>query len=352
MATTTGGFSSEGLGLEARTLELESLSHKDAIEIGEIALDLGFERGLGIAVEVRLKELTVFHASLPGSTPENDSWIARKARVVLATGNSTMYERVLAEEQGIDWYAVKGLPEETHAIHGGGLPLNVKGMGCVGILLISGLPQVQDHLLGVEVLTEFLARNDVDFIDGISTDAFGLMARKELERDGVGLALSLSSDKPTCTATVTLDAHGSASYEFLIDGTATFDFAHSWLPDPERLKPSVLHIGTLVTIVEPASSILYDWAVKTAEFAPIVFDPNVRTSVVGDHKAYRAAVEKWVEISSVIKLSDDDISWLCDLLCRWITGTSTKRSSAPRSNCCRNYRFTCWRSASTIARIS
>ena len=84
MATTTGGFSSEGLALESRTLELESLSHKDAIEIGEIALDLGFDRGLGIAVEVRLKEWTVFHASLPGSTGENDSWIARKARVVLA----------------------------------------------------------------------------------------------------------------------------------------------------------------------------------------------------------------------------------------------------------------------------
>ena len=152
--------------------------------------------------------------------------------------------------------------------------------------------------------------HDVDFIDGISTDAFGVMARKELERDGVGLALSLSSDKPTCTATVTLDAHGAASYEFLIDGTATFDFAHSWLPDPERLKPSVLQIGTLVTIVEPAASILYDWAVKTAEFAPIVFDPNVRISVVDDRSAYRAAVEKWVEISSVIKLSDNDISWL------------------------------------------
>ena len=152
--------------------------------------------------------------------------------------------------------------------------------------------------------------HDVDFIDGISTDAFGVMARNELERDGVRLALSLSSDKPTCTATVTLDAHGSASYEFLIDETATFDFAHSWLPDPERLKPSVLHIGTLVTIVEPAATVLYDWAVKTAEFAPVVFDPNVRTSVVGDRIAYRAAVEKWVEISSVIKLSDDDISWL------------------------------------------
>ena len=158
MGQTTGGFSSQGLALEARTLELASLSQKQAIEIGQIAMELGFDRGLTIAVQVQLKDWVVFHASLPGSTPENDSWIARKARVVLATGNSTMYERVLAEEQGIDWYAVNQLPEETYAVHGGGLPLNVKGFGCMGILLISGLPQVQDHLLGVEILTEFLAR--------------------------------------------------------------------------------------------------------------------------------------------------------------------------------------------------
>ncbi len=168
--------------------------------------------------------------------------------------------------------------------------------------------------------------HNVDFIDGISTDAYGVSARKELERDGVGLALSLVSEKPTCTATVTLDAQGSASYEFLIDGTATFDFAASWLPDPERLKPSVLHIGTLVTIVEPASTVLFDWAVKCTELAPIVFDPNVRSSVVGDREKYRQAVEKWVSIASVVKLSDDDISWLYadesmdEVAKRWIAG--------------------------------
>ena len=167
---------------------------------------------------------------------------------------------------------------------------------------------------------------EVDFIDGISTDAYGVAARKELERDGVGLSLALCSDKPTCTATVTLDSKGSASYEFLIDGTSTFDFNDSWLPDPERLKPSILHIGTLVTIVEPASTTLFNWAIKCAEFAPIVFDPNVRSSVVGDPEKYRLAVEKWVGISSVIKLSDDDISWLYpdesmdEVAKRWIAG--------------------------------
>jgi fructokinase len=167
---------------------------------------------------------------------------------------------------------------------------------------------------------------DVDFIDGISNDAYGITARKELARDGVGLGLALTSDKPTCTATVTLDAAGSASYEFLIDGTATFDFNSSWLPDPERLKPSVLHIGTLATIIEPGSSVLYDWAVKTAEFAPVVFDPNVRPSVLGDRDKYRAAVEKWVEIASVVKLSDDDLAWLYpaesadEVANRWLAG--------------------------------
>jgi fructokinase len=152
--------------------------------------------------------------------------------------------------------------------------------------------------------------HDVHFIDGISSDEFGQMSRKELLDDEVKLDLALNSDKPTCTAEVTLAPNGSASYVFTIDGTATFDFNNSWLPDASRLKPKVLHIGTLVTIIEPASSVLYDWAVKVNEFAPIVFDPNIRPSVVGDRGRYAAAVEKWAAISSVIKLSDDDVKWL------------------------------------------
>jgi fructokinase len=169
----------------------------------------------------------------------------------------------------------------------------------------------------------------MDFVGGISTDAYGQMARKELERDGVGLGLSLESSKPTCTATVHLDKAGSATYTFVIDGTATFDFSPSWLPDPERLKPSVLHIGTLATVVEPGAAVLFDWAVKCAEFAPIVFDPNVRPSFLGDRKKYCQAVEKWVGISSVVKLSDEDIAWLYpdesidEVAHRWLEGETS-----------------------------
>jgi fructokinase len=152
--------------------------------------------------------------------------------------------------------------------------------------------------------------HDVQFIDGISSDQYGQMSRKELLDDEVKLDLALKSDKPTCTAEVTLAADGSGSYVFTIDGTATFDFSHSWLPDPSRYKPQVLHIGTLVTVIEPGADVLYDWAIRVAEFAPIVYDPNIRPSVMGDRDRYQASVEKWVAISAVIKVSDDDVEWL------------------------------------------
>ncbi len=152
--------------------------------------------------------------------------------------------------------------------------------------------------------------HDVQFIDGISTDEYGVAARKELLDDEVKLDLALISDKPTCLAIVSLDANGGASYEFKIDGTATFDFDLKWLPDPSRYKPQVLHIGTLVTVIQPGADVLYDWAMQVAEFAPIVFDPNIRPSVMGDRDLYEAAVEKWAALSSVIKVSDDDMAWL------------------------------------------
>lgn len=155
---TTGGFTSEQLQLEEQILVLPHLDIKDAVEIGEIAVGLARADGLAVSIEVMLGTWTVFHTALPGAKPDQPSWIARKARVVIATGHSTIHERVRAEELGIDWYADHDLPEDTHAIHGGGLPLNVSGQGLQGVLLISGLPQVEDHLFGIRVITEFLAR--------------------------------------------------------------------------------------------------------------------------------------------------------------------------------------------------
>lgn len=159
---TTGDFSSEELANTEVHLQLPALDVEAALRIGEIALGIARTRRLPMAIEVRIGEWIVFHAALPGTDSGNDSWIARKARVVALTGHSSMHERVKAEEAGVDWYAVNNVPESDYAIHGGGFPLIVAGAGHQGTLLISGLPQVEDHVIAEEIVSTYLAEKRGD----------------------------------------------------------------------------------------------------------------------------------------------------------------------------------------------
>jgi len=151
---------------------------------------------------------------------------------------------------------------------------------------------------------------NTQFIDGISTDGYGQMAKDDLVTSGVKLDYVKYSDKPTCLAIVSLSESGSASYEFVIENTATFDFTAKWLPNPQTERPALLHIGTLATVIEPGASALFDWAQSVANVAPIVFDPNIRPAVISDRELYVKQVEKWVSISSAVKVSDEDLKWL------------------------------------------
>ena len=186
----------------------------------------------------------------------------------------------------------------------------------VGEVLIDLIPDADQHLAivggGPANTAKALAKLGVKtyFIDGISNDEYGQIAKAELLSANVLLDYAQFSNKPTCTAKVTLSKSGSASYEFIIENTATFDFSDQWLPDPQSLKPSLLHIGTLATVIEPGASVLFKWAQSVANIAPIVFDPNIRPAVLGNRDAYVKKVEKWVAISSVVKVSDEDLYWL------------------------------------------
>ena len=141
------------------------------------------------------------------------------------------------------------------------------------------------------------------FIGGISNDTYGLSIQAELS--DVDLGLSLRSELPTALAIVSLDERGSATYEFKLEGSATFDFSRDWLPNS---APEVLYLGTLATVIEPGASELFEWASGLG--APIIYDPNVRPSVLGDRDEYRKKVLTWASIAKVVKLSEEDLNWL------------------------------------------
>jgi fructokinase len=185
-----------------------------------------------------------------------------------------------------------------------------------GEVLIDLIPNGNKHLAvvggGPANTAKALAKLGVrtQFISGISNDHYGQMAKNELISDKVLLDYAHFSKKPTCTAKVTLSKSGQALYEFVIDGTATFDYSPSWLPNPQVLKPAILYIGTLATIIEPGASILFKWSKNVAKIAPLVFDPNIRSTVLEDKVEYIKKVEKWLEISSMVKASSEDLIWL------------------------------------------
>jgi len=157
---TTGGFNSKELLALEDELVLAVFTNKEAVEIGECVVKIAHEKNLPIATRVYIGDWVVFHVSLPGSDAENDRWMGRKVRTVAAKGHSSMCLRILAEEAGIaekDWYVQNNLAESDHAIHGGAFPLRVDGVH-VGTVVVSGIPQAEDHQLAVAGLREFLAR--------------------------------------------------------------------------------------------------------------------------------------------------------------------------------------------------
>lgn len=155
--STTGGLTPEELQEEELRLVLPSLSEDDALDLGALVTATARERGLPVAVEVRRCGRVLYRAALPGTTPDNDDWLARKARVVERYGRSTLAVRVGFEARGTTFEDATGLSPLEYAAHGGGFPLAVEGTGVVGFLGVSGLPQVEDHALVVECLQRFLA---------------------------------------------------------------------------------------------------------------------------------------------------------------------------------------------------
>lgn len=150
-------ISPEALLDEEARLALPSLDEADALAIGRLLLARADARSLAVTIEIRRGARVVFRAARPGTTADNDAWIAGKAAVVERFGHSSMYLRRRYEVDGTTFEAATGLTRPAYAAHGGGFPLVVLGTGPVGVALVSGLPQAEDHALIVECLQAYLS---------------------------------------------------------------------------------------------------------------------------------------------------------------------------------------------------
>ena len=127
-----------------------------ALQLGIALVELAWAEALPVVIDIRTPDRTLFHAALPGSSPDNDDWARRKSNAALRFHKSSL--RVGTELRAKDRsLAYQGLPAADFADHGGAVPVRVAGVGVVAVATVSGLPQRDDHALVVRAMDQMLA---------------------------------------------------------------------------------------------------------------------------------------------------------------------------------------------------
>ncbi|WP_309484482.1 heme-degrading domain-containing protein [Streptomyces himalayensis] len=142
---------------QERRLVLKQFTHDDAWALGSLLVELARSRNAPVAIDIRRGGQQLFHAALPGSTPDNDAWIDRKRRVVERYGCSSYLVGSRFRAKGTTFEDSSRLDPDVYAAHGGAFPILIEGAGVIGTVVVSGLPQVEDHAMVVEALERFLA---------------------------------------------------------------------------------------------------------------------------------------------------------------------------------------------------
>ena len=139
-------------------LQFSGFTNDDAWDLGSALVAVARRDGAPVAVDVSRHGHQLFHAALPGTSPDNDSWIERKTRVVHRFGHSSLYVRQASIERGTTFEEEFGLDPALYAAHGGAFPVVVRSVGPVGAVVVSGLPQLEDHRMVVAAIRAHLGR--------------------------------------------------------------------------------------------------------------------------------------------------------------------------------------------------
>lgn len=139
-------------------------------------------------------------------------------------------------------------------------------------------------------------------LTSVGDDERGALIERHLGSAGVTLLPRSKSPGRTASATATLDADGSASYEFDI----------SWqLPPVHPAEfPKVLHTGSIASFLAPGASAVKSLLERAHRECLVSYDPNIRPALLGSHAEALAVFEDLAPLTDVVKLSDEDAQWL------------------------------------------
>jgi uncharacterized protein (UPF0303 family) len=144
--------------LEEEELQFSQFNEETAWRLGGQLVETALSKNLPVTIDIMRGTHQLFHASLRGTSADNDEWVKRKVRLVNRFGHSSFYIGQLLNDMGKSIEEAFLIPESEFAPHGGCFPVIVRGTGVVGTVTVSGLPQEEDHKLVVGAIREYLAQ--------------------------------------------------------------------------------------------------------------------------------------------------------------------------------------------------
>ena len=138
-------------------IQFSSFSNDTAFAVGIALLEAAKRKGKPVTIDITRNGQQLFHVAMQGTSLDNDVWIKRKNNVVNRFGHSSFYMGISLQSKGQTIEEKYLIPSSEYAAHGGAFPLIIQGVGVVGTITVSGLPQEEDHELVVTTLKQFLA---------------------------------------------------------------------------------------------------------------------------------------------------------------------------------------------------
>jgi len=138
-------------------LQFDVFTNETALQIGLRLIEKAKEENKAVTIDIRRGDQQVFHYALPGTSADNDDWVARKIRVVNRFGHSSYYLEVELRKMGRTIADRFFLDPAEYAPYNGAYPIIARNIGMIGTIAVSGLPGDQDHKLITDALREFLS---------------------------------------------------------------------------------------------------------------------------------------------------------------------------------------------------
>ena len=146
------------------------------------------------------------------------------------------------------------------------------------------------------------------YLTQLSTDLFGDQLLQHMHANGIDTRFVQRSDAPSTVAFVERGP-STNRYAFYSRGSAD----SGWSPEPLPALPEscrFLHFGSISLLQDPAASRISEFVAANAGQRVVVFDPNVRLSLIADLPAYRQRMQRWLRCTDLLKLSDEDVDAL------------------------------------------